>query len=314
MSAERPRRFIVAGMPRTATTFLYQRFQEHPEIFCPFRKETNYFSVNFRKGPDWYDKLYEDMPDGQIGADVSPVYFLDDDAIERISTHETESPIILGVRPASEWALSWYTQVLSNHIGEKPSFEEFVTGYMYQISGGEIWQDFRNGFVQRMVERYQDAFGDRLLIYHFRALRENPLGLINSIEELVGVQKYFCENNLKNEIVNAGARRNIGFIAYILGREGFVEAVGRLLPRQLVQTARNVYVRLGTNKKDVKRTAFTDEEIRLAKEIFADDDRWIEEVFAESSIQFFSTSNAGRGGSGKIDQESITLPEADYSS
>ena len=294
MSAERPRRFIVAGMPRTATTFLYQRFQEHPAIFCPFRKETNYFSVNFHKGPDWYDKLYADMPKAQIGADVSPVYFLDEDAIDRIRTHAPEAPIILGIRPASEWALSWYTQVLSNHIGAKPSFEEFVSGHRYQISGGEIWQDFRNGFVRRMVDRYEDVFEGRLLLYHFRALREDPLGLINSIEEFIGVQKYFSENNLNNEIVNAGARRNIGFIAYLLGREGFVEAIGRILPRQLVQAARNVYVKLGASKKEVESSPITDEEVLLAKEIFADDDRWIEEVFAASSIQFCSADNTGR--------------------
>ena len=269
--------------------------------------------MNFHKGLDWYDKLYADMPDGHIGADVSPVYFLDEDAIERIRTHEVESPIILGVRPASEWALSWYTQVLSNHIGAKPSFEEFVTGYSYQISGGEIWQDFRNGFVQQMIERYQDAFGDRLLLYHFRALREDPLGLINSIEEFVGIQKYFSENNLKYEIVNAGARRNIGLIAYLLGREGFVESIGRILPRQMVQAARNVYVKLGATKKNIENSSFTDEEIRLAKKIFAEDDRWIEEKFAASSIQYRSAGDTDRDGSGKVDQESSTLPEVNHS-
>ncbi len=284
MNIERPRRFIVAGMPRTATTFLYQRFQEHPAIFCPFRKETNYFSVNFHKGTEWYDKLYADMPDEQIGADVSPVYFLDEEAIDRIQVHAPDAPIVLGIRPASAWALSWYTQVLSNHIGTKPSFEEFATGYRYQISGGEVWQDFRNGFVRRTVEHYQDVFADRLFLYHFRALREDPLRLINSIEEFVGVQKYFSEDNLKNEIVNAGTRRNIGVIAYLLGREGFVEALGRYLPRRVVQTARNVYVKFGANKKDVKSPAFTDEEVRLAKQIFADDDRWIEEQFQDRSI------------------------------
>lgn len=284
MSAERLRRFIVAGMPRTATTFLYQRFQEHPAIFCPFRKETNYFSVNFHKGPEWYDQLYADMPDGQVGADVSPVYFLDEDAIDRICTHEPEAPVILGVRAASEWALSWYTQVLSNHIGAKPSFEEFVTGYRYKISGGEIRQDFRDGFVRRMVERYQDAFGDRLLLYHFRALRDDPLALINSIEDFVELSRFFSEDNLNNEIVNAGTRRNIGLVAHLLGREGFVEAVGRLVPRRIVQAARNLYVAASTSKKPAKKPAFSGAEVAIAREIFAEDDCWIDTVFAESSI------------------------------
>jgi len=31
MTAAKQRLFVLAGMPRTATTFLYQRFQEHPD-------------------------------------------------------------------------------------------------------------------------------------------------------------------------------------------------------------------------------------------------------------------------------------------
>jgi hypothetical protein len=58
MTVAKQRLFVLAGMPRTATTFLYQRFQEHPEIFCPYRKETNFFSVNYAKGGAWYRDLF----------------------------------------------------------------------------------------------------------------------------------------------------------------------------------------------------------------------------------------------------------------
>ncbi|MDH3275217.1 MAG: sulfotransferase domain-containing protein [Gammaproteobacteria bacterium] len=292
MNMPQQRLFILAGMPRTATTFLYQRFQEHPAIFCPYRKETNFFSVNYHKGPAWYRKLYDDMADGQIGADVSPAYFLDELAIDRIHAFEPRTPVILGVRPASEWALSWYTQVLSNHLGAKPSFEEFVTGYTLRISGGDIWQDFRNGFVRRMIDRYRDDFGDNILLYHYRALREDPLALINGIESFLGVPQQFSEDNLTNEIVNAGTRRNIGFIAYLLSQEKFVDFVGRLVPRQLVQAARNAYVSLGTTKGMAERPSFTEEEIAFTKQIFAEDDRWIETLFAESSIQLGSSGSS----------------------
>jgi len=285
MKAPQRRIFILAGMPRTATTFLYQRFQEHPAIFCPFRKETNFFSVNYHKGADWYRRLYSDMADGQIGADVSPVYFLDELAIDRIRAFEPGTPVILGVRPASEWALSWYTQMLNSHVGAKPGFEEFVTGYTLPISGGEIWQDFRKCFVRRMIDRYRDSFGDNILLYHYRALRECPLELINGIESFLGVPQHFSEDNLTNEIVNAGTRRNIGFITHLLSREKFVDFVGRTAPRRLTQAVRNAYVALGTNKGTAKRPSFSDEEVVLAKEIFAEDDRWTESLFSDSSIQ-----------------------------
>jgi hypothetical protein len=194
------------------------------------------------------------------------------------------------VRPASEWALSWYTQVLSNHFGEKPSFEEFATGYGLRISGGEIWQDFRDGFVRRMIVRYRTAFGNTLFLYHYRALHDDPVGLLNSIEDFLGVPRYFTEKNFRNEIVNAGARRNVGLIADLLSREGFVDAVGRLVPRRLVQAARNAYVAFGTGKGEVKRPTLPEEDKARAKEIFAEDDVWIESLFAESAIQPASSS------------------------
>lgn len=300
MNSAKSRLFILAGMPRTATTFLYQRFLEHPAIFCSYRKETNFFSVNYDKGFDWYRGLYAGIADAQIAADVSPAYFLDELVIDRIRAFEPKTPVILGVRPASEWALSWYTQVMTYHRGARPSLEEFLTGYAFQISGGEIWQDFRNGFVSRMIDRYRQAFGDNLLLYHHRAFRENPLAVVNSIEHFVDVPRYFSPDNFRNEVVNAGTRRNIGIATYLLSRERFVDAIGRLVPRRFVQAARNAYVAVGTSKKALPKPSFTAEEIALSKLIFSDDDSWIESLFADKQIQLgsgdaFEVVEGGRG-------------------
>ena len=298
MNTASPRLFILAGMPRVATTFLYQRFLEHPAIFCPYRKETNFFSVNYDKGFAWYKKLYAGMAAGQVATDVSPVYFLDEPAIDRIRVFEPQPPVILGVRPTSEWALSWYTQFLTHHRGAKPGFEEFVSGYALPISGGEIWQDLRNRFVQRMIDRYRQAFGKNLLLYHYRALRENPLVVLSSIERFVGVPRYFSEENFRNEVVNAGTRRNIGLTAHLFAREGFVDAVGRLVPRRLVQIARNAYVASGTSKKTLPPPSFTAEQIALARTIFSEDDSWIDSLFADAPIQLGSgrAFKVGEGG------------------
>ena len=44
--------FIVYGMPRTGTTYLYHALADHPQIYVPYRKESMFFSVNFDKGID----------------------------------------------------------------------------------------------------------------------------------------------------------------------------------------------------------------------------------------------------------------------
>ena len=277
--------FIVAGMPRTATTFLYQRFQEHPHIFCPYRKETNFFCVNYHRGFQWYRGLYADMPNGYVAADVSPAYFLDGSAVDRMKALGKDLRVILGLREPSSWSLSWYTQVMSSLGGTKPSLEKFLTGYSLQIGGGHIWQDFRDGFVRRMIKQYREAFGDRLLIYCYDELNSDPLGVLNSIEHFIGVPKHFTSDNFRNEIVNAGTRRNIGLIANLLSREAFVDVIGRLVPRSFVQVARNAYVGIGTSKTPPPPPSFTPEERELVARMFAEDDQWVSDLFVTSPIQ-----------------------------
>jgi hypothetical protein len=290
MQSPSPRVFVVAGMPRTATTFLYQRFQEHPSIFCPYRKETMYFSVNYERGPAWFRSLYDGMAPGQIGADVSPAYFLDERVIDRILRVDPVPRVILGVRTASEWALSWYTHVLTHHWRHPPSLEAFLTGYRYEITAGEIWQDLRGGFVRRMIEGYREAFGNGLLIYHHRALKSDPLSVVNAIERFVGVPEHFSEENFRNQVVNAGTRRNVSLATYLLSREQFVASVGRLLPRRLVQAGRNAFVALGAGKRRVEPPSFTADEVALATAIFSEDDAWIASQFEDAPLQLGSGS------------------------
>ena len=73
---KKPKTFVVAGMPRAGTTFMYYFMQQHPEIFAPVRKEVNYFSFFYDKGEEWYHNLFKEMKQEKYGMDISPVYFL----------------------------------------------------------------------------------------------------------------------------------------------------------------------------------------------------------------------------------------------
>jgi hypothetical protein len=45
--------FIIGGMARAGTKFLYNTLQKHSGLFLPYRKEINFFHYNFHKDPDW---------------------------------------------------------------------------------------------------------------------------------------------------------------------------------------------------------------------------------------------------------------------
>jgi hypothetical protein len=215
--------FVIPGMPRCATTFLYHNLEKHPSVFCPFRKETNYFSVNYQKGSDWYWNLYRGIRPGQVGADVSPSYFLHRKAIDRMKRFNPQMRVVLGVRDPVEWALSLYNQLLT-HAWRGPDLSDFIERFPYPFGGEAIIIELRDGFVTKMVENYRKAFGDNLLLYHFDFFKNNPLAVLRSIEHFLDIPPYYSEYNFDNMIINAGLNRQV-FTAEDLqvAREAFAE-------------------------------------------------------------------------------------------
>ena len=49
---------IVVGMPRAATTYLYQTLASHPDAFVPARKELEFYSINYARGNAWYESFF----------------------------------------------------------------------------------------------------------------------------------------------------------------------------------------------------------------------------------------------------------------
>ena len=126
-------RLVVIGMPRGSTTYLYHNLNKHPNIFCPFRKEVNYFNANFKKGLNWYNSLFEEQRDDQASVDVSPPCFMDPDSDQRIKDYNPNMKVLLIIRDPEEWALSFYHQFASFNYNMMP-FSEFVKGYDFKLA------------------------------------------------------------------------------------------------------------------------------------------------------------------------------------
>jgi len=278
-----PSIFIVAGMPRCGTTFLYYKLQEHPSVFVPYRKETNYFSTSFDRGIEWYFNLYKDMKSGQIGADVSPSYFVDQGFIKKVKAFNPTIKIILGVRIPSEVSLSLYNQFQSHTYGV-PSFKEYLSGYAWYIGGKKIHVSLKNNFVTRRIEEYKKAFGDNLLLFDFNLFQSDPLKILQAIESFLGLPPYFNESTFENIVINAGKRKNLKIVSYILGRESIISALGMLFPRRLVVAMRRRFEEASKSKKEEVPLVYDPADRELARNFFADDDRVVREMFSKAGI------------------------------
>ena len=46
--------FLYIGAPKAGSSWLYEILREHPEVFVPTAKDTQFFDYYFDKGFDWY--------------------------------------------------------------------------------------------------------------------------------------------------------------------------------------------------------------------------------------------------------------------
>jgi len=229
-TVEKEKISIVAGLPRTGTTFLYHNLQKHPSVFVPYRKELAFFIYYYSKGIDWYLDHFSSMKPHQIGIDVSSIYLLHNFSIERIKDFNPDIKLIVGVRDPVEFALSMYAQA-NSYSFRLPSFEDFIINYRFSRINDKLNIQLADNFVPRTLEKIQNAFGDNLLLYNYKFLKEDPLAILKAIESFVEIPQYFNENNFDNVVINSGSRRHIKFVSSLLATRDIYPRMLRALLR-----------------------------------------------------------------------------------
>jgi hypothetical protein len=287
--------YIIAGMPRAGTTFLYYHLQKHPDVFTAFRKETNYFSFHFDKGDKWYLGIFKERKAHQICFDISPTYFMDKESFKRIKKFNPNARVILMVREPVAWILSYYNQVKSFTF-RPPSFENFFQeGYQYKYDGGWVNLNMNRGFLKDTITALQDTFGENLLLCNFRLLEKDSLRLLKAIERYCGIRAYFSEGNFSNFKINAGNRKNIKLLEYMMKKKFFVDFCNLLFPRKAVVKLRNFYdglsAKRGKNKvQEANKNTNTPLGLpggvdkKLIEDFFKQDSEFINQLFARWDI------------------------------
>jgi hypothetical protein len=222
---------VFAGMPRTGSTSLFHILGQHPAIFRPFRKEMGYFSFNQHKGEAWYLQAYANAADGQRCVDITPEYFFDAAAMERIRSYGRVQ-VVLGVRDPRSFAPSLHQEYGKRYA--VPPLEKFVQHYSYSRGSASIEFELASGTIRTMLALYRAAFGERLLLYDFDAFAADPLSVLRSIETFIGVEPFFSEETFTNIIMNRGDRSARRWMSALLSAEPLIDAASRLLPPKVL--------------------------------------------------------------------------------
>jgi hypothetical protein len=247
--------FLVIGASKSGTTSLYYYLQQHPDIYMSPVKEPKFFALEgqevYFRGPgiqrrvtrglttsiEEYRALFEGAEGEKAVGEASTLYLYSPRAPGRIKHHVPEARLIALLRNPVERAYSAYTQQV--RAGREPlSFGSALREEEDRIQDGwyHVYHYKNRGLYYRQLKRYYETFGEeRIKVYFYEDLSEDPVGVSQDIFRFLGVDDAFEPD--------ASARYNVS-------RLPRSEALASLLDKpNLLKTAARTVVPSGVRKR-----------------------------------------------------------------
>jgi hypothetical protein len=116
--------FIIAGAPRSGTTWLYHLLDRHPDVYMakPVAPEPKFFLVDelYARGIEYYSRQwFADAPAGKLAGEKSTNYLESPAAAERIAAHLPRVKLVFILREPAARAYSNYCWSRMNGLEDK---------------------------------------------------------------------------------------------------------------------------------------------------------------------------------------------------
>lgn len=165
--------FLIIGAAKAATTSLSSMLSLHPQAAIVRTKEPHFFSddMNYDKGWDWYQSLYNHSRKKKAIGDASTSYSRlrrFPNTIPRLKKHLGDIKIIYMVRHPLERIVSAYLQLLSERCINPmiSSVNEAVERNPVMVDSCRYWEVF---------DAYRTEFGEpNIKVVWFEEFSENP--------------------------------------------------------------------------------------------------------------------------------------------
>jgi hypothetical protein len=205
VSSQRPLPdFIVAGVQKGGTTFMFQEMLRHPEVRGALTKEVHFFDTNWERGVDWYSGMFPRSRSGAkvIRGEASPAYIFHPRGVQRIAETLDDPRLIVIVRDPVQRALSQYKHERRLGFEPCPTFEEAlaleesrVADDFDRVRDGSLSHSFavghfsytRRGLYAEQLKRAVGLIGrERLLVLVSEEMFADPKAATSSALDFVG--------------------------------------------------------------------------------------------------------------------------------
>jgi hypothetical protein len=240
--------FFVAGAPKAGTTAVHAALARHPSLYMSAVKEPKFFLTDgpppARGGPGdaqtygehvWrrgeYEALFDPAPPGTLRGESTPFYLYRRDAQRRIRALVPGARLIVILRDPVERAHSNWTHLWSAGLDPAGDFVAACAEEECRTAAG--WADFWHytalGRYGEQLEHLYTVFPRKqVLVFRYRALVENPAGILDSICAFLGVAQGIL-TEVPRENVTAHPRRSLRHLAVSRALRASA-TVGRIVP------------------------------------------------------------------------------------
>jgi hypothetical protein len=153
---------LIIGAQRCGTSSLYKYLGRHPNVAPSLRKEIEYFSIDYGRGPAWYRAHFATEARRVVAGrfrgafatfEATPDYLLDPRAPARAANDVPDAKLIAMLRDPVERAVSHYHH--NRRLGHEPlSLEEAVRTENERIGGELALMDADPGYRAVVYRRF----------------------------------------------------------------------------------------------------------------------------------------------------------------
>jgi hypothetical protein len=204
--------FLVIGAQKSGTTALYHYLRQHPQVYMSPVKEPHFFTYEgwepkfsspYRgyappvKKIEDYRALFRGVTSETAVGEASTSYIYFERALYRIRHHAPGAKLIAVLRDPAERAYSNYLHLFRGGWEPLDGFEQALEVEEARIrdNWGSVYHYRQKGFYRSQLERYFEAFGrERIRVYLYEDLREDPLGMLRDVFNFLGVDDDFHPN------------------------------------------------------------------------------------------------------------------------
>lgn len=199
MTAVRLPDFLIAGAPRSGTTWLAEALDRHPAVWLakPLRPEPKFFLVDelYAEGVEAYSRRwFADAPPDAVVGEKSTNYLESRAAAARIVATLPHARLIFVLREPADRAFSNYRWSVMNGIEDRPFAEALALEPERERSLPERYRYarphayFSRGCYADLLQPYFDGFRpEQILCLRFEDLRDEPGPALATVHDFLNV-------------------------------------------------------------------------------------------------------------------------------